>query len=103
MKLITFHNVDQITPTNAEANQDTIQGKNSEQIFQQYADLFTGIGCIATPYHIKMDKDATPVVHPPRKIPATQEQPVKEEQDGGAGYNCKGHRSNAVGESNGGY
>ena len=61
------------------AKSDTLEGLTEKQIFDQYADCFTGIGCIAEPYHIKIDPEAVPVVHPPKKIPVTLRDRVKEE------------------------
>ena len=40
-------------------------------IFNKYSDCFEGLGSISTLSHIKIDKEAVPVVHPPRKVPAT--------------------------------
>ena len=51
MKLISFHNVDQVETTKSElpesvtaAKSDTLEGLTEKQIFDQYADCFTGIG-----------------------------------------------------------
>ena len=86
MKLISFHNIDQVGTTKCElpesvtaVKSDTLEGLTEKQIFDQYADCFTSIGCIAEPYHIKIDPGAVPVVHPPRKIPVTLRERVKEE------------------------
>ena len=37
------------------------------------------LACIAEPYHIKIDPEAVPVVHPPKKIPVTLRDTIKEE------------------------
>ena len=57
MKLISFHNVDQVDTTKSElpesvtaAKSDTLEGLTEKQIFDQYADCFTGTGCIAEPW-----------------------------------------------------
>ena len=44
--------------------------------------MFDGIGCLEGTYQIKIDPTVSPVVHPPRKIPFTQKEKVKEELDG---------------------
>ena len=56
MKLISFHNIDQVETTKSElpesvtaAKSDTLEGLIDKQIFDQYADCFTGISCIAKP------------------------------------------------------
>jgi len=43
--------------------------------------VFDGIGCLEGTYQIKIDPTISPVVHPPRKIPFTQREKVKEELD----------------------
>ena len=43
--------------------------------------MFDGIGCLEGTYQIKIDPTVSPVVHPPRKIPFTQREKVKEELD----------------------
>ena len=43
--------------------------------------MFDGIGCLEGTYRIKIDPTVSPVVHPPRKIPCTQREKVKEELD----------------------
>ena len=65
MELITFNNIDQIT---SETN--SLSGLSTEQIFTKYSHCFEGLGRISNPYHIKVDPTVTPVVHPPRKLPA---------------------------------
>ena len=49
------------------------------EILKKYEDAFDGIGCLEGAYRIKVDSSVTPVVHPPRKIPFTQRENVKEE------------------------
>ncbi|CAB4006996.1 Hypothetical predicted protein, partial [Paramuricea clavata] len=66
MQLITFNNIEQIT-----SETSCLSGLSSEQIFTKYAPCFEGLGRISEPYHIKVNPTVTPVVHPPRKLPAT--------------------------------
>ena len=56
-------------------------GMTTEEIHEKYADCFEGLGRISKPYHIKIDKDAEPVIHPPRKIPTALIDRVKDELD----------------------
>ncbi|CAB4045152.1 Hypothetical predicted protein [Paramuricea clavata] len=81
MKLVSFHNVNQL---NNEASgpgtaKSALTGLTSEQIFEKYAPCFEGIGRISEPYHIKIDDSVTPVVHPPRNLPATLRDRVQAE------------------------
>lgn len=46
---------------------------------QGYKPIFEGIGCIVEPYHIKVREGAVPVVHAPRKIPASLKEKVQDE------------------------
>ena len=66
MELITFNNIEQIT-----SETSSLSGLSSEQIFTEYSHCFEGLGRISDPYHIKVDHTVTPVVHPPRKLPAS--------------------------------
>ena len=49
-----------------------IKGKNGkelkETIVQMYPTLFKGLGIMEPEHHMKLNVNATPVVHPPRKI-----------------------------------
>ena len=51
----------------------------SEEILENFNDVFEGLGCLSTEYEIRLDKDAKPVVHPPRKIPFALKNKVKYE------------------------
>ena len=81
MKLITFHNVDQLRnyPINDASPQSSLHGLTSDQIFEKYSKCFDGLGRISDPYHIKINPDARPVVHPPRKLPSALRDRVKNE------------------------
>ena len=81
MKLITFHNVDQLRtyPINDASPQSSLHGLRSDQIFEKYSECFDGLGRISDPYHIKINPDATPVVHPPRKLPSALRDRVQNE------------------------
>ena len=82
--MITFRNIDQVETTESESPGSVTAAKSEniteKQIFFITMQIvFTGIGCIVEPYHIKIDPDAVPVVHPPRKIPVTLRNRVEEE------------------------
>ena len=47
------------------------------RIKTEYEDVFTGIGCLEKPYHIKLDPTVQPVIIPPRRIPFGLEDRVK--------------------------
>ncbi|KAK3101540.1 hypothetical protein FSP39_004320 [Pinctada imbricata] len=44
-----------------------------------YSDLFQGLGCLPGKYSIKLDPNVTPVIHPPRKIPISLMDKVRNE------------------------
>ena len=52
-----------------------------ESLFKEYDDLFTGLGKIPVEYHIEINKDATPVISPPRKLPEQIRPLAKKELD----------------------
>ena len=46
--------------------------KRTQNILSEYNDVFNGLGCITNVvYHIEIDKQSNPVIHPPRRIPVT--------------------------------
>ena len=49
------------------------------QLFNEYKDVFEGLGCLPGDYNIQLQDDAKPVIHPPRKIPFAQRSKVKKE------------------------
>ena len=61
------------------------QGKMSvnttSDIFQEYVDVFEGIGCRDESYHIEIDPSVKPVIHPPRRVPVALKDPLKKELD----------------------
>ena len=48
-----------------------------EEVMLKYANVFTGLGRLEEPYHIEVDATVTPVVNPPRTIPAALRNRVK--------------------------
>ena len=38
-------------------------------IFYDFDDLFGDLGCLPGTYHINIDLNVKPVVHPPRRVP----------------------------------
>ncbi|XP_046857694.1 uncharacterized protein K02A2.6-like [Xenia sp. Carnegie-2017] len=81
MKLVTFHNVDQLRSkqNDGATHVSSLTGLSREQIFEKYSKCFDGLGRISDPYHIKIKPNATPVVHPPRKIPSALRERVHNE------------------------
>ncbi|KAL9987237.1 hypothetical protein ACROYT_G001509 [Oculina patagonica] len=67
--------------TQREENLSSDNNQDVNEILKKYEDVFDGIGCLEGTYQIKIDPNVSPVVHPPRKIPFTQREKVKEELD----------------------
>jgi len=38
-------------------------------VLKEYEDVFEGTGLLEGQYHLELDENAKPVVHPPRKVP----------------------------------
>ena len=48
----------------------SVSSNNSmEEMLNKYKSVFQGLGCLKEPYHIKIDRSVSPVIHPPRRIP----------------------------------
>jgi hypothetical protein len=52
-----------------------------EDLMRDYADVFQGTGKLQGKYHIEVDPDVTPKVHPPRKMPIATKEKLKAELD----------------------
>ena len=48
-----------------------------DDLITEYEDTFTGLGCLPGKYHIEVDKNVTPVQHPPRKVPISLKNKLK--------------------------
>jgi len=40
-----------------------------KETVDNFADVFSGLGCMKGEYHIELDDSVQPVIHPPRSIP----------------------------------
>ena len=63
----------------ADVKSDKSPQQLKEEVMQKYANVFTGLGRLEKPYHIEVDPTVTPVVNPPRTIPAALRDRVKTE------------------------
>lgn len=72
LQLVSFH-MEQVQVN----NDDDLRGNTKEEIIPKYAECFGGLGCIAEPYHIKIDKDAEPVVHHLQKKTSSSKRETK--------------------------
>ena len=50
-------------------------------IFQEYADVFEGIGCLDESFHIEINPSVEPVIHLHCRVPVTLKDPLKKELD----------------------
>ena len=64
-----------------EIAQDKMSVNTTSEIFQEYADVFEGIGCLDESYLIEIIPSVKPVIHPPRRVPVTLKDPLKKELD----------------------
>ena len=53
----------------------------AQKMYEQYSDLFQGLGCLPGEHTIKVDSSISPVVHPPRKVPVSLKEKIREELD----------------------
>ena len=49
----------------------------TEKVFEQYKDLFEGLGRLPGEHKIKLKTDAVPVIYPPRKVPVALQKQVR--------------------------
>ena len=55
------------------------ESATSEEILENFSDVFEALGCLSTEYKIQLEKDSKPVVHPPRKYPFAMKNKVEDE------------------------
>jgi len=53
----------------------------NQNIFNECSDLFQALGCIPCEHTIKVDQSIPVVVHPPRKVPVSLKDKIKDELD----------------------
>lgn len=58
-----------------------VSGCSTEQIKENYNEVFQGLGKLDEAYHMQMDPEAVPVTQAPRKIPAMLRSKLKDELD----------------------
>ena len=58
---------------------NTMNANEAQNILSDYEDLFTGLGCIRSDYHLFTDPNVLPVVDPPRRIPYAVQNDAKAE------------------------
>ena len=50
-----------------------------DELLKGHEKLFTGLGCLPGEHTIQIDPSYTPVVHPPRRVPVTLKEQIREE------------------------
>ena len=70
---------------NLEAKTGSIKGLSDKalknKIEEMYPEIFNGLGTLTEEHHIHIKANATPVIHPPRKIPVVLRDRLKKELD----------------------
>ena len=68
-----------------EAKTRSIKGLSDKalkkKIEEMYPEIFNGLGKLTEEHHIHIKENATPVIHPPRKIPVALQDRLKKELD----------------------
>nr|XP_054769525.1 uncharacterized protein LOC129277362 [Lytechinus pictus] len=60
---------------------DSAKTTSSENILSEYPDVFTGTGKLEGEYHLEIDDNVKPVIHPPRRVPVALREKLKIELD----------------------
>ena len=55
--------------------------RSKQDLIARYPECFDGIGKLKSEYHITLDPAVPPVVHPPRKVPISMKDEIKDELD----------------------
>ena len=54
---------------------------NTEEVIENYKEIFKGLGCLEGKSHIYLKENAVPVIYPARKVPVALKAKLKEELD----------------------
>ena len=65
----------------AVTGEDKEPDTDSQSLLKEYADVFQGIGEFPGECNLHVDPSATPVVHPPRRVPIALRERLKQELD----------------------
>ena len=72
---LTFHVVEtnqqgflEETATNGSSLTTRTSQELKEGVFQNHAQVFTGLGRLEKPYHIETDPTVSPIINPPRTV-----------------------------------
>jgi len=55
--------------------------RDKQDLITQYPESFNGIGKFQGEYHITVDPNVPPVIHPPRRVPISLKDSIKSELD----------------------
>ncbi|XP_049519046.1 uncharacterized protein LOC125943631 [Dermacentor silvarum] len=58
---------------------DTVAASSSEQVMQEFGELFEGTGCVQRHYKMVLSADAVPVVQAARRVPLALKEPLRNE------------------------
>ena len=88
MKIVAYLDNDQINkPTAQNAEVYAVNNQNSslltkEQLIKKYPSVFSdGVGLLEGEYHIRLDPQATPVQHAPRRVPVAHRESLQKSLD----------------------
>ena len=56
----------------------SVENTDNSDVQNQYWDLFDGIGRLPGKHKIHIDHNITPVIHPPRRLPISMRDKVKD-------------------------
>lgn len=74
LKLIerkSCNNINNVQEARDSDNKEQVQVNEFkiDKLIENYKDVFDGLGCSKEKYTIKLNKNAIPIIHPPRKVP----------------------------------
>ena len=69
MNLMTINYENIKSVQGAPTSPDLYKPLTIPNVLKEYEDVFEGTGLLEGQYHLELDENAKPVVHPPRKVP----------------------------------
>ena len=68
-----------IRTVNTEVQRGSQGPLSMEEVLKEYPDVFQGAGKLKGQYKLKIEENAKPVVHPPRRVPVALKGKLKRE------------------------
>ena len=79
IKRTHIQDIETVKPQNVKSDKCKSTYNNMKELAEEFKEVFSGLGCIESDYKLVLDKSVPPTVDPPRRIPHSLHEKVKDE------------------------